>query len=348
MRIAIDAMGGDFAPIEVVKGAVLGSRLHDVDVILVGNTDEIKQCLPCHLSSARVTIRHASEVIDMHEQVDSVRTKKDASIVVAATLVKEGEADAMVSVGNTAAAMAAATLRLGRIRGIDRPAIATFLPNKANGVTVMLDAGAVVDCTPEILVQFALMGSIYCEKVLGIQKPQVGLLSIGEEKTKGNELTRRTYDMLIRSRLNFVGNVEGRDLFSGAVDVMVADGFVGNVALKTAEGLVDLVKAAIKERIRTDPLAWLATFLMIPGMPFMIPAVKRLKRALDYSEYGGAPLLGIDGVCIIGHGRSNARAVASAIMAAKEAVSRGMVKAIRDSIAGEGELVPEAEQVLGN
>lgn len=347
MRIAVDAMGGDFAPVEVVRGAILGSQLHDVDVILVGNTDEIKQCLPSRLPSARVTIRHASEVIEMHEQVDAVRTKKDASIVVAAALVKEGEADAMVSMGNTAAAMATATLRLGRIRGIDRPAIATFLPNKANGITVMLDAGAVVDCTPEILAQFALMGSVYCERVLGIAKPRVGLLSIGEEKTKGNELTRRTYDLLVGSRLNFIGNVEGRDLFSGAVDVMVADGFVGNVALKTAEGLVDLVKAAIKERLRADPLAWMATVLMLPGMLLMIPAMKRLRRSLDYSEYGGAPLLGINGVCIIGHGRSNARAVASAVMAAKEAVARGMVAAIRDSIASEGEPTPEAEQVLG-
>ena len=187
-----------------------------------------------------------------------------------------------------------------------------------------------------MLLQFGVMGSVYCEKVLGITRPRVGLLSIGEEKSKGNELTRATYDLLADSDVNFIGNIEGRDLFSGTADVMVADGFVGNVALKTAEGVVDLVKATIKDRLRSDPLAWLAAVLMLPGALLMMPTVKRFKRSLDYSEHGGAPLLGLDGVCIIGHGRSNARAVASAVRAAKEALAGGVVEAIRSSAAGVG------------
>jgi glycerol-3-phosphate acyltransferase PlsX len=333
MRIAVDAMGGDHAPAEIVRGAVQGSRLHGVDVVLVGDSDRIARFLPSHTPPEGVSVHHASEVIEMGDHVDAVRTKKDASVVVAAALVREGKADAMVSVGNTAAAMAVATLKLGRIRGIDRPAIATVMPSKT-GATIMLDAGAVVDCTPEMLVQFAVMGSVYAEKALGVGNPRVGLLSIGEEKSKGNELTRAAHELLLATGCtNFIGNVEGRDLFSGNADVIVADGFVGNVALKTAEGLIDLVKSAIKGAGKSDPLAWIGGILMLPGLALAMPFVKRLKKSLDYTEHGGAPLLGIDGVCIIGHGRSNARAVSSAVRAAKEAVSGGVVEAIRDRVA---------------
>ncbi|MCL5104702.1 MAG: phosphate acyltransferase PlsX [Armatimonadetes bacterium] len=329
MIIAVDAMGGDYAPAEIVKGAVEGSRLHGVDVVLVGDEDAIRRHLPseCARSSA-ITIRHAADVIGMDEHVEAVRTRKDASVVVAAALVKEGKADAMVSMGNTAAAMAVATLRMGRIRRIDRPAIATLLPTTM-GVSILLDAGAVADCSVENLRQFAVMGSVYAEKVLSISNPRVGLLSIGEEKSKGNELVRGAYEALSTAALNFIGNVEGRDLFSGAADVIVADGFTGNVALKAAEGLAEHVERLIKDDLRAHPLAKIPIALMFPFL-------KRIKKKLDYSEYGGAPLLGLDGICIIGHGRSNARAVANAVRAAKEAVSGNVVSAIWDSItAGE-------------
>jgi len=332
MIIAVDAMGGDHAPAEIVKGAARASKLHDVDIILVGREDAIRHCLPAEFArSGRIEIQNATEMIGMDEYAAAVRTKKDASVVVAACLAKEGKADAVVSVGNTAAAMAVATLGLGRIRGIDRPAIATLMPNKS-GITVMLDAGAVVDCTPEILLQFGVMGSIYAQKALDIRNPRVGLLSIGEEKSKGNELTRATYDLLESSRLNFVGNVEGRDLFSGKADVIVADGFVGNVALKVAEGVVDLIKSTIKGTVSSDPLAWLGMALLAPGAMLMLPSLMRLKKSLDYREHGGAPLLGVDGVFVIGHGRSNAHAVTNAVRAAKEAVEGGVVSAIREAV----------------
>lgn len=318
-------MGGDHAPAEIVKGAALGSRLHSVDVILVGDEDRIRHCMPPEFAgSPGITIRHTTEVIEMDEHVDAVRTKRDASVVVAAVLVREGEADAMISVGNTAAAMAVATLKVGRIRGIDRPAIATVWPSRS-GATVMLDAGAVADCEPEHLQQFAVMGSVYAEKVFGISNPRVALLSIGEEKGKGNEVTRAAHGLLAGSPINFIGNCEGRDLFSGAADVVVADGFAGNVALKAAEGLVEHVERVIKDDLRAHPLAYIPLALLRPFM-------RRIKKKLDYTEYGGAPLLGLDGMCIIGHGRSNARAVASAVRAAKEAVSGGVVQTIREYV----------------
>lgn len=326
MIIAVDAMGGDYAPAEIVKGAAQGSKLYGVDVILVGDETKIRQCLPQEFAnSSSVHIRHAAEAIGMGEHAAAVRTKKDASVVVAASLVKEGKADAMVSVGNTAAAMAVATLRLGRISGIDRPAIASVMPSPSGG-TVMLDAGAVVDCTVDHLRQFALMGNVYAERVLSIKNPRVGLLSVGEEKSKGNEVIKAAHEVLASIPINFIGNVEGRDLFSGAADVIVTDGFAGNVALKTAEGLAEYLKNVIGDELRAHPLAYIPLALL---MPFL----RRLKKKLDYSEYGGAPLLGLNGICIIGHGRSKARAVASAVRAAREAASGGVVEAIRSAVA---------------
>ncbi len=326
MVIAVDAMGGDHAPAEIVKGAIRGARLCGVDVVLVGDEAQVRQFVsPGELDSASVAIRHASEVIGMDEEVDAVRTKRDASVVVAASMVASGEADALVSMGNTAAAMAVATLKLGRIQGIDRPAIATVWLGR-HGPTILIDAGAVSDCTVENLVQFAVMGSIYAEKALGITKPRVALLSIGEEPCKGNELTRAAHQAFANAPINFVGNVEGRHLFVGAADVVVTDGFTGNVALKSAEGLAEHIVYLVREELRRRPLNW------IP-VAFLLPFIKRLKRRLDYSEYGGAPLLGVNGVCIIGHGRSNANAVANAIRVAKEAVSQGVVDAIRNALA---------------
>lgn len=332
MIIAVDAMGGDHAPAEIVKGAAKASKLYDVDIILVGCEDAIRHDLPAEFArSSRIQIRNTTETIGMDEHAAAVRTKKDASVVVAACLAREGKADAVVSVGNTAAAMAIATLKMGRIKGIDRPALAALMPSRS-GVTVLLDAGAVVDCTPDILLQFGVMGSIYGQKVLGEKNPRVGLLSVGEEKSKGNELTRATYDLLESSGLNFIGNVEGRDLFTGEVDVIVADGFVGNVALKAAEGVVEFIKSTIKGTVSSDPLAWLGMVLLAPGAMLMLPSMMRLKKSLDYREHGGAPLLGIDGIFVIGHGRSNARAVASAVRTAREAVDSGVVSAIREAV----------------
>lgn len=327
MIIAVDAMGGDYAPAEIVKGTAQGSKLHDVNVVLVGDENAIKQHLPSEFArSSKISIHHAAEAIGMNEHVNVVRTKKDASVVVAASMVKEGQADAMVSLGNTAAAMAIATLKLGRIKGIDRPALVAVMPSKS-GATLLIDAGAVADCTVENLVQFAVMGSVYAEKVFSIKNPRVGLLSIGEEKGKGNEVTRAAYDVLDATPVNFIGNVEGQDIFTGAADVIVADGFAGNVALKAAEGLAEHVAQLVKSELRAHPLAWVPLLLLAPSL-------KRLKKKLDYSEYGGAPLLGVNGVCIIGHGKSKAHAVASAVGAAKEAVSGGVVSTIRDSLVG--------------
>ena len=326
MIIAVDAMGGDLAPAEIVKGAARGSRLHDVDVVLVGDRDAISRHMPSAAArSGGVTIKHASETIGMDEHAGAVRTKRDASVVVAAALVADGSADAMVSMGNTAAALTIATLKLGRIEGIDRPAIAAVIPSKG-GPTILLDAGAVVDCTVEYLKQFAVMGSVYAERVFAVTKPRIALLSVGQEKSKGSELVRAAHEELAAGSLNFVGNVEGQDLFSGVADVVVSDGFAGNVALKAAEGLAEHVMQLVRDDLHSHPLAWIPLALLRPTL-------KRLEKKLDYSEYGGAPLLGLDGICIIGHGRSRARAVASAVGAAKEAVSSKVVESIRDSLA---------------
>lgn len=325
MIIAVDAMGGDFAPSEIVKGAAQGSKLYGVNVILVGDEAKIRPHLsPEFAKSTSVTIQHAAEMIGMDEHASAVRTKKDASVVVATSLVKEGKADAMVSVGNTAAAMAIATLRLGRITGIDRPAIAALMPS-GSGATVLLDAGAVVDCSVDNLKQFAVMGGIYAEKVLSIDRPRIGLLSVGEEKSKGNEIIKAAHEEFAAMPMNFIGNVEGHDVFSGMADVIVTDGFAGNVALKTAEGLTEYIKKLIQDELRARPLAYIPVAMLKPFLD-------SIKKKLDYTECGGAPLLGLNGVCIIGHGRSNAHAVANAVNAAKEAVNGGVVAAIQSAL----------------
>lgn len=326
MRIAVDAMGGDYAPAEIVKGAVEAAALYDIDVVLVGDEEAIKSHLPKRPEGmARVEIRHTPDCISMDDCVNSVRTKPDASVVVAAGMIRSGQADAMISVGNTAAAMAVAALKLGRIPGIERPAIAAIVPCK-DGNTILMDAGATADCSVNNLLQFAIMGSIYAEKVFKKPNPRIGLLSIGEESTKGNELTKATHPVLAELGLNFVGNVEGRDLFTGIADVIVADGFVGNVALKVSEGLADLLLGQFKE-LRNNKL------LLLPLLCIK-PALTKLKRRFDYSQYGGAPLLGVNGVCIVGHGRSNARAVTNAIRAAKEAVDYDIINCIKTTLPG--------------
>lgn len=322
MRIAVDAMGGDKAPEAIVKGAELGVQTNDVEVVLVGDETRIRSILePESLASGKITIHHAGEVVEMGEHASAIRTKKDASVVVCASLVKDGLADAMVSAGNTAAAMGIATLKLSRIEGIDRPAIATVFPGKTNP-TVLLDAGAVADCNVDNLVQFAVMGSSYATKVLGMDNPRVGLLSIGEEKSKGNDLTRQAHAEFEQLPLNFVGNVEGNHLLAGVCDVIVADGFTGNVVLKVAEGIWEYLQANIAKELSSDPEAASA----------FLPFLKRIQKKMDYSEYGGAPLLGLNGICIIGHGRSNPQAIANAIKAARVAVSGNLVETIRQSM----------------
>lgn len=328
MKVAVDAMGGDYAPRELVLGALEAVREFGIEVTLVGDRDSIEKEINKSSQQRKVDkvdIVHASQVIAMDEApAVAVRKKRDSSIVRAVQLVKEGSAGAVVSAGNTGAAMAAALLGLGRVRGIDRPAIASVLPSERGG-TVLLDVGANVDCRPQNLLQFGVMGYLYAEKILGIENPRVGLLSIGEEDTKGNELTLSAFPLLKGTGINFVGNVEGRDIFKGSADVVVCDGFVGNVVLKAGEGLAMALMRMMKEELTRH---WLSKM----GTALTLPALKELRRRLDYAEYGGAPLLGVNGVTIICHGSSSSRAVRNAIRVAAEAVHENLVPAIRDSI----------------
>lgn len=324
MKIAVDAMGGDHAPGEIVRGAVEAAREYRQEVILVGGQEKIGAELG-GASPGFIEILHAPEIIAMGEHpAVAVRRKKQSSIVQAVKLVQEGKAAAVVSAGSTGAAMAAALLGLGRIRGIDRPAIASILPRRV-GTTVLLDAGANVDCKPHNLLQFGIMGSLYAEKILGVLMPRVGLLNVGEEETKGNELTLAAFPLLREARINFLGNVEGRDIFAGTVDVVVCDGFVGNIVLKAGEGLAAALIHMVKEEVSKS---WLAKM----GTAMAIPALKGFKRRVDYAEYGGAPLLGVNGVVIICHGSSTSRAIKNAIKRAREAVENRLVDAIRTSI----------------
>jgi glycerol-3-phosphate acyltransferase PlsX len=325
VKIAVDAMGGDLAPAAVVEGALHAARQYGLEVILVGRTAAITP----HLGGSvpeRVEIVDAPDVVEMHDEpAQAVRRKKGASLVVCADLIREGRASAMFSAGNTGAAVAVATLRLGRIPGIDRPAIASLLPNR-EGLTVLLDAGATKDGEPHYLSQNAVMGSIYAHELLGVAEPRVGLVNIGEEEGKGNRLVREAYPLLQAAPIKFIGNVEGPDLFNGRVDVAVCDGFTGNVILKVGEGVAELVLNLIRDEVNSQPL------LKVPaGM--LKPAFARIKRRTDYGERGGAPLLGVNGVCIIGHGRSNAIAVANAIRTAGEAVRHGIIDKIRERVA---------------
>lgn len=330
MRIALDVMGGDKAPQVTVKGAVQAAREADSlgieEIILVGDSQAIKKELSSlGASNLPLSIKPAREVIAPDEAAASaVKQKKDSSIVVATNLVKEGKADALVSAGHTGAVMASCLINLKRLKGISRPAIATLVPN-IKGATVLLDAGANVDCKPKHLVQFALMGSVYAHYILGIEKPKVGLLSIGEEKSKGNELTFETYRLLENSQLNFIGNAEGKDIANGAVDVVVCDGFVGNVLLKFGESLAKMIMAELKEELSKG-------FLLKLGAFISRPAFVSLKRRLDYSEYGGAPLLGTNGVCIISHGKSSSKAIKNALRVASEFVRHKVNQHIEENL----------------
>lgn len=323
MKIILDAMGGDYAPIEIVKGAVTAaSKFENVKIVLVGNEQKIGEELKKYPKHANIELVHAEDDIAMSEHpVEAVRTKKDASINVAMRLVRDGEGQAFVSAGNTGACMASALFTLGRIKGIERPAICSVFPS-VKGRTVLLDIGANSDCKPTQLVQFAYMGKAYIEKVIGVSNPRIGLLSIGEEAEKGNELTIATHQLLVNEKnkgLNFIGNIEGKDIMQNVADVVVCDGFTGNVVLKFAEGVIYSLQKMIKQNFNL--LAWF-------GLLFQLKALKGLKKNLDYTEYGGAPLLGVNGVVIITHGRANAKTITNSIFAAAKAVNQDLVKAI--------------------
>ena len=327
MKIAVDAMGGDFAPQNIVEGAYLAAREYGVPVVLVGDQEIVRKEIARHpgADSLPLTVVHASEAVGMDESpLTPIRKKKDSSIKVAYDLVKKGEAAALFSAGNSGAVLATAVFVLEKLKGVDRPAIGTIFPT-LKGWTLLLDAGANVDCKSFHLVQFAIMGEAYAKYVLKIKKPAVGLLSNGEEESKGNELIRETNAALRKTSIGYAGPVEGRDIFNGRVDVVVCDGFVGNAALKICEGLAEAIGSMIKEEVRGSFMAKLA-YLLARG------AVNGIKKKLDYSEYGGAPLLGVDGVVIIGHGRSSAKAVKNAIRLAHEYAQIGLPKLLVQSL----------------
>ena len=327
LRVAVDAMGGDHAPTEIVAGAAQAARDLGVEIILVGPTDRMhREWRAAGAGALPVRVVDATEVIEMGEPpAMALRRKRQASILVAVEALRRGEADAVVSAGNTGAAMAAALLILGRIEGIDRPAIAAVLPT-LRGRAIMVDVGANVDCRPKHLLQFAVMGSVYARRVLGVARPRVGLMSNGREETKGNELVIRAADLLRESGLHFIGNVEGRDFFDGAADVVVCDGFVGNLLLKFGEGLAVGIFTLLREELSRGLLVRL-------GVALATPRLRALARRMDYTEYGGAPLLGVNGICIITHGSSGAKAMRNSIALAAESVRSRMVETIRDDIA---------------
>jgi glycerol-3-phosphate acyltransferase PlsX len=309
-------MGSDRAPKPEIDGAIQAARHYDVRVLLVGPENILRPELERHSTAALLPIEvvHASEVITMEDKaVAAVRAKRDSSMRVAARLVRDGRAAGFVTAGNTGAAMTTAKMVLGAIPGVDRPALAAVFPTAIGTAASLLDVGANVDSKPHNLEQFAVMGEIYFRSMFGTKRPRVGLLSIGEEETKGNELTRESFQLLKQLPLNFVGNVEGRDLYNGEVDVIVADGFVGNVALKISEGVAHLVRNTLKESLK-------ATITRQVGALLSRSAFSDFKKRLDHTEYGGAPLLGIKGVCFITHGSSNANAIKNAIRVAAEFV----------------------------
>jgi glycerol-3-phosphate acyltransferase PlsX len=321
-------MGSDRAPAPEVEGAILAARHHDVEVLLVGREPQLRAELARHgHHGLPIRIVAASEVIGMDEKpVEAVRAKRDSSLRVGVRLVREGSAGGFVSAGNTGAAMAAAILNLHTLSGVDRPALAAVFPTAARTPCLMLDVGANVDCKPVHLEQFAVMGEIYYRTIFGVGRPRVGILSVGEEESKGSELTLEAHRLIKRLPLNFVGNVEGRDLYNGNVDVIVCDGFMGNVALKVSEGLVFTIVSMLRESLKV-------TYTRKLGALLSRRAFEDFKRRLDYSEYGGAPLLGVKGVCIIGHGSSNAKAIKNAIRVAAETARGGINAIIEEELA---------------
>jgi len=327
--IALDAMGSDRRPKPEIEGAIQAARHYDVRVLLVGPEPTLTAELSRYPAAANLPIEivHASEVIQMDDKaVQAVRSKRDSSMRVGLRLVRERRAVGFVTAGNTGAAMTTAKMVLGAIPGVDRPALAAVFPTAVGTVAALLDVGANVDCKPHNLEQFAVMGDIYFRMMFGTRRPRVGLLSIGEEESKGNDLTKEAFQRLKQLSLNFVGNVEGRDLYNGRVDVIVADGFVGNVALKISEGLANLVRYTLKESLK-------ATITRQVGYLLSRSAFADFKKRLDHTEYGGAPLLGVKGVCFITHGSSNANAIKNAIRVAAEFAQSGINEKIEKELA---------------
>lgn len=343
MRIVVDAMGADSRPLPDVAGAVMAAREWGDEIILVGPEEVVRAELARHdTGGLSIRVVNALEVLEMHEHTEAVKRKKDASIRVGMRLVKAGEADAFVSAGNTTAVLASAIFDLGRVRGIKRPALAVVYPVAPNPV-LLLDNGATADCKPEYLLQFARMGAAYVEKVWGIANPRVGLVSNGEEADKGNMLVRDTYAMLAQSELHFVGNVEPKEVTKGAADVVLTDGFTGNVMVKTTEAIVSFLARFLRRELTGGVLNKVGLALMVPGLLAMLPglllllpSLRRVARRMDYAEVGGALLMGVDGVVIVGHGRSNAKAIKNAVGQAHRAVQGGVLEVIRTGVAQAG------------
>ncbi len=327
ITVAIDAMGGDFAPAHPVAGAVLAAREYAARLILVGRAAEIEAELARHRAGGlSIEIVNATEVVGMDESpVAAFRRKKDSSIRVSAALVRDGRAQGVVSAGNTGAVMTTVKMICGVLEGVERPALCAVVPN-LRGPSVWLDVGANIDCRPEHLVQFAVMGHLYAREVLGVPQPRVGLMSIGEEDTKGNEVTREAFRVLKETPLNFIGNVEGRDIFNGEADVIVCDGFIGNVSLKAVESAAEAIHHFLKEEISKSLLAKL-------GYLLARPAFRSFRKKVDYAEYGGVPLLGVQAAAIICHGGSSARAIKNAVRVTLDFVQNRVNDRIRDAIA---------------
>jgi glycerol-3-phosphate acyltransferase PlsX len=328
VRIAVDAMGGDHAPAAIVDGAVAAARHLAVQVTLVGRRSDLEDALRTYPDwpALPIQIVDAPDVVAMTDApAATLRRKPGASIRVAADLVGQGQADALVSAGHTGATVMAAYAAFGLIPGVDRPALAATIPTRSRPA-VLLDAGASVECRPDHLLQFAVMGGVHAHIALGVERPRIGLLSVGEEATKGNELTRDAHRLLKAAPINFIGNIEGREIYSGAADVVVCDGFTGNVVLKTSEGLVETVEALLGEELR-------GTFSSHVGYLLSRRAFRRFRRQVDYSEYGGAPLVGVGGLAIVGHGRSSGKAIRNAIAMASRFSTGGFVRRVEKEIA---------------
>lgn len=327
MRIAVDGMGGDNAPLEIVKGCIEAVKQIDHEITIVGNEEKITACLKkLKYNGNRISITPASEVIENTDSpVKSVRTKTDSSMVVGVNLLKKKQADILISAGNTGALMTASLFNLGRIQGIDRPVIASTYPILGKGFSLLADAGANAECKPNNLLEFGLMGSIYMEKVMGIVNPTVGLINIGAEETKGTTVIKAAYELLKKSNLNFVGNVEARDVPDGAADVLVCDGFVGNVILKLTEGVAVKLFKRVKNKF-TENLASRVSALLLVGK------LRELRNELDYSEYGGAPILGVKGAVIKIHGSSTAKAVKNAVIKAIPFAEKDVIQMIQNEV----------------
>ncbi len=327
MRVAVDAMGGDFGPSVMVEGALKAAKEYKIEIVLIGAEDlirsEVGHSTP---GNSKIEIVNAAEAIGMGEGLLSFRRKKRSSIRVGTQLVKEGNADAFVSTGNTAAVVYISRKVLGALQGVEKPALSLLVPT-LNGLTLLVDVGANVNCRPHDLQQFAIMGHIFMKNVCGVENPRIALMSVGEEETKGNDLIKEVFERLQASSLNFIGNVEGKDLYVGKADVIVSDGFTGNIALKVSEGVVETVMSMARTEVMKNFFSKIGFFLMKRNL-------KKLYKRLHYSEYGGAPLLGLKGVCVVGHGRSNPVAVKNAIRLAKDFVTSQALEKIQQEILG--------------